>query len=210
MKLSDICSLPLPNLLLSSDVEIKAWLRGVHKIILREDKSQFQHCRRKPISPGCWVDPLVNTAFTDCQQGWARRSQGAWMGPAATSSLYLMLLAACRGILHPGPCVNEWSLSTQSGFWNLNKSSAIIYKIVVCGTEIIKGSSFPLCFIGSIFRETDSSVINRHGTQLFWNTVSVFDCRVCRLQTVGIRCLSFFTYCLLVHKYRIWQFSLKP
>lgn len=107
----------------------------------------------------------------------------------------------------------EWmgSKHTQSGFWNLNKCSAIIYKIVVCGVEIMKGSSFSLCFIGKhLYRETDSSVINHHGTQLFWNMVSVFDCRVCRLQTVGMQCLSFFTYCLLVHKYRIWQFSLKP
>ena len=54
------------------------------------------------------------------------------------------------------------------------------------------------------------SIISCHRQQLFWNMVSVFDCRVCRLQTAGMQCLSFFTYCLLVYKYRIWQFRLKP
>lgn len=52
------------------------------------------------------------------------------------------------GTAQLGPCVSEWPIRTQSGFRNLNKSSAIIYEIVDHGIEIMKRSCFSLCFIG--------------------------------------------------------------
>lgn len=74
----------------------------------------------------------------------------------------------------------------------------------------MKRSCFSLCFIGKPPPRRGLAVISRHPIQLFWNMVSVFDCRVCSLQTVGMQCLSFLTYCLLLYKYRIWRFRLKP
>lgn len=105
-----------------------------------------------------WTSCL--TQSSGCQCGRRRGSLGSsWMGLTSPGCPHCLLDAGgCLWrIPHLQPCVNEWSISPQSGFWNLNKSWAIIYKIVAHRIEIMKRSCFfRFVLLASILSETDS------------------------------------------------------
>lgn len=135
------------------DLEIKDWLRGVSTIFRQDDKSRLEHPNRRwTISPGRRVGLMLNSIFQ--LSGWLGEAAGqapAWAASTRGHSLSAggwRPPAALQGRPHPGPWGDERSLTPQSGFWNLSKSSAIIYKIGAHRAEITTRSCFSLCATG--------------------------------------------------------------
>lgn len=160
--------------------------------------------RGKAISTSCYLDLVLNSIF--------RLLGRLGVGVMSSKSRTRWLAADCyRGCPHSGP--PEGCLAPNS----TEQFSKSEYKLSYHpSTEQVQGGEMTEISLCALLCWQASSVqrplciISCHQLQSFWNQVSAYDCRVCGSQTVGMGCLSFFTYCLLVYKYRIWPSSLHP